>query len=360
MYYIILNRTEHLTRMKFSSEIIERFFGGRYSRADYRLAKSLFTDIELKDDLVKHLEDHWSEFNTEPLPEWDTNHMQERIHRQILHETIPGRSKSFISLFQKVAAILIIPLLLGFLSVFYFQSENSEDKTAMAEILCPDGVRTKFVLPDGTTGFLNSGSTLEYPVIFSRERTVTLIGEAYFDVAHDEEKPFVVKTPHLNTRVLGTQINVIAYDDENTEEIILREGEVEVYSRKGQRLGTLESDQRLEFDRDNKRYAIGQVESAQYISWTEGKLVFRNESMEDVANRLGRWFNVDIVLEDQELLKYTLWATFIDEQLDEVLKLLAITAPITFEEHKRDTTVNHTYLKRKVTIGLDKSRVDAF
>ncbi len=360
MYYIILNRTEHLIRMKFSSEIIERFFGGRYSRADYMVAKSLFTDIELNDDLVKHLEDHWSEFNTEPLPDVDTNPMLERVHRQILHETIPGRSNNLLSLFQKAAAILIIPLLLGFLSVFYFQSDKKPGEAAIAEIQCPLGVRTKFVLPDGTTGFLNSSSTLEYPVVFGNERKVTLMGEAYFDVRHDEERPFVVKTAHLNTKVMGTQFNVIAYENENTEEIILREGEVEVYSRKGQRLGTLESDQKLEFDRDNRRYGISQVESAQYISWTEGKLVFRNESMEDVARRLGRWYNVDIDIQDPELFDYSFRATFMDEPLEEVLKLLSLTAPMSFKEQQRVSTNQNLFKKRKVILRIDSERVNAF
>jgi len=160
--------------------------------------------------------------------------------------------------------------------------------------------------------------------------------------------------------VMGTQFNVIAYENENTEEIILREGEVEVYSRKGQRLGTLESDQKLEFDRDNRRYGISQVESAQYISWTEGKLVFRNESMEDVARRLGRWYNVDIDIQDPELFDYSFRATFMDEPLEEVLKLLSLTAPMSFKEQQRVSTNQNLFKKRKVILRIDSERVNAF
>jgi len=339
---------------------VERYAEGKYSRGDFLATESLFKDINRRGDLGTHLESHWFEYVNEPPPEGNTDHILDRIHHQIHLEGSPTRRSHFIKAFQKVAAILILPLLLGSLGLFFFQSGNFGGKVAMAEIQCPLGVRTKFALPDGTVGFLNSGSTLEYPVKFSRERKVTLIGEAYFDVAHDEKRAFSVNTPHLHTRVLGTQFNIIAYENENSEEIILRKGEVEVYSIQGNKLETLGPDLKLKFNSDTRKYGVNPVESNQYISWTEGKLVFRNESMEQVANRLGRWFNVEIEIKDEELLKYTLWATFIDEPLDEVLKLLALTAPLCYEEQVREKTENNTYLKRKVIISLDKDRVDAF
>ena len=251
-------------------------------------------------------------------------------------------------------------MLLGYLAIYFVQSKNTKAEVAIAEIQCPLGVRTKFVLPDGTTGFLNSGSTLEYPVRFNRERTVTLNGEAYFDVTHDEERPFVVNTPHLYTMVLGTQFNVIAYENENSEEIILKEGIVEVYSQQGEKLETMQANQKLSLNIANRQYDKSQVEAYQYVSWTEGKLVLRNESMQQVANRLGRWYNVEIEIEDPELLTYAFRATFIDEPLEEVLKLLALTAPLSFEEQLRETTNDGIYEKRKMIIRLDEKRLDAF
>ena len=346
--------------MKLNPEIVDRFFKGKYSRADYLATKSLFTDIERREDLEIHLENQWFDYASEPLPEGDFNHILDKVHHQIQLEARPVRGHSFVKVFQKVAAILIVPLLLGYLAIYFVQSKNSRAEVAMAEIQCPLGVRTKFVLPDGTKGFLNSGSTLQYPVVFDRERTVTLNGEAYFDVTDDEERPFVVNTPHLHTLVLGTQFNVIAYENENTEEIILREGKVEVYSSLGKKLETLEPDQKLEFNRATRKYGINHVESSQYISWTEGKLVFRNESIEEVARRLGRWYNVDIEIQDPELLNYSLWATFIDEPLEEVLKLLSLTAPMSFEEQLRETNERNLFKKRQVILRLDNKRVNAF
>jgi len=160
--------------------------------------------------------------------------------------------------------------------------------------------------------------------------------------------------------VLGTQFNVIAYENEASEEIILKEGEVEVYSSQGKKLGTLESDQKLDFHTNTHRYGISQVESIQFVSWTEGMLIFRNESMEEVAKRLGRWYNVDIEIQDTELLDYSFRATFIDEPLEEVLKLLAITAPLSYEEKLRETSDQNIYKKRKVILRLDIERLNSF
>ena len=201
---------------------------------------------------------------------------------------------------------------------------------------------------------------MEYAAAFDQERTVTLTGEAYFSVKPDEERPFTVYTPHLSTRVLGTRFNVIAYGNEKCEEIILQEGEVEVYTRKGDKLGKLQSNQKLGLNTGSNRYERSEVEAYQYVSWTEGKLVFRNESMQEVANRLGRWYKVDISIDDAELLSYGLWATFIDEPIEEVLKLLTLTAPIKYEELERESNKDGIYEKRKIILSLDMDRVSAF
>jgi transmembrane sensor len=346
--------------MNINTDSVDRFFRGSYSRKDFLTVKSYITENEDLGELRNHFENQWLELSDKNLPEDAPDQILDRIHRQIRHESIPERPNGFVRVFQKVAAILIIPLLLGFLLTYYLQSRETHAKTAMAEILCPEGVRTKFVLPDGTTGFLNSGSSLEYPVHFTRERNVSLKGEAYFDVVPDIKRPFTVKTPHLSTRVLGTQFNVIAYENENLEEIILKEGQIVVFTPQGKKLATLKPDQKLGVDLSAKTYKITSVQADQYVSWTEGKLVFRNESIQQVANRLGRWFNVELEVKDPDLLQYVLWATFEDEPLEEVLKLLALAAPIKYEVQIRTKTANHTYKKRKVTISLDESRLDAF
>lgn len=346
--------------MAFNPEILKRIFDGNYSRNDYLAIKSILEKPEEKNQLKFLLQNHWENFCNEPLPKGNLDYVLRKINQQIYAEENRRKHNTFISVFQQIAAILIVPVILAFMAVFYFQPKSDPPQIATAEIQCPLGVRTKFILPDGTTGFLNSGSSLEYPVLFSNDRNVKLKGEAYFDVQHDEEHPFVVTTTNITTKVLGTQFNVLAYESEKSEEIILKEGSVEVYSNQGIKLAVLDPDQRLALNTETRQYKTNQVEAEQYISWTEGKLVFRNESMQLVADRLGRWYNVEIEIADVELLKYAFRATFTEEPLEEVLKLLARTAPLKFKEIKRETSNDNTYKKRKVIVSLDRKRLDAF
>ncbi len=346
--------------MDINPEILRRYFQGKYSRQDYWKIRSAFSDPAKEAELRNMLQKHWKEINTTPLPAGNIDHVLETIHQQIDAESTPTGRNRFIRTFQRIAAILVFPLLLAFLATFYILQSKAPSAPAMVEVQCPLGVRTQFELPDGTTGFLNSGSTLRYPSFFDQQRDVALDGEAFFDVTPDEARPFTVNTPHLSTKVLGTQFNVIAYENENREEIILQEGKVEVSSVQGRLLEKLQPNQKLVLNTETRHYNVQEAEAGQYTSWTRGQLVFRNESMQEVARRLGRWYNADIAIEDPELLNYAFRATFIDEPLEEVLRLLALTAPMKFEIQKRTTTGDEVYQKRKVSLKLDEERKEAF
>lgn len=353
--------------MDFDPKILNRYFKGTYSRKDYHQIKSFFRNLENRAQLKAFLESHWSEFTSEKMPPENIDHLLDKIHQKIrLEEKQTGKIR-FLSVFQRVAAILIVPLLLAFLAVVYMQprsgaetGEQVTENVGMAEIQCPLGVRTKFQLPDGTTGFLNSGTTLQYPVRFSATRSVTVSGEAFFDVAHDSIRPFVVQTPHLNVKVLGTRFNVIAYHDAAKEEIILNEGSVKVDARDRTILDVLEPNQKLVLNKEKMTFNTTTVEASQYLGWTEGKLIFRDEGMQEVAERLGRWYNAEIRIEDEELLDHSFHATFVDEPLEEVLKYIALTTPYTYKILPREKNGDDIYEKKVVLVQLDRRRLKAF
>jgi len=340
--------------------MLKRFFKGNYSRKDFLAIRDIFSNPDNRPELKAYLTDHWNEFSREELPEGDFDFLFDKIQNRIILEDTKTRKFSFIQVFQRVAAILILPLVIAFFAWMYFQNDKPRQPIASAEIQCPLGVRTKFLLPDGTTGFLNSGSTLKFPVVFSGHREVVLSGEAWFDVVKADHTPFTVTTPNLRVEVKGTRFNVIAYKGEGTEEIVLQEGSVLVAATDSTLLENLIPDQRFSFDIENKKHVTSAVVSSQYTSWTNGKLVFRNEGMEQVARRLGRWYNVDIAIHENQVLNYSFHATFTDEPLEEVLKLLALTAPISYKIEKRETTGDNVYSKRKVLIKLDQKRVGDF
>jgi ferric-dicitrate binding protein FerR (iron transport regulator) len=306
-------------------------------------------------------EDWESQLYSDSVSDRNLKPILDRVHHHIrLNEDKKSIRLNWWQGFQRIAAILIIPLMFSFLVYYYFQSNPSSAPASFAEIQCPMGVRTKFQLPDGSTGYLNSGSSLKYPVQFIGERKVELIGEAFFDVVHNADIPFHVNTKNLDIKVLGTTFNVIANEDEGIEEIVLQSGKVNVSSLNGKQLAVMKPNEQITLDTEKLTLIKKDVEASQYTSWKDGKLVFLNENMQQVAHRLSRWYNAEVVVDDKQLDNYTFHATFMDEPLDEVLKLLSMTTPLSYTEEKRASSADGEYPKRKIKLKINQSKINQF
>ena len=259
-------------------------------------------------------------------------------------------------------SILFLPLLLG--SIFYnnLSDKKTQVNTAWAEIQCPLGVRTKFQLPDGSTGYLNSGSNLKYPIDFVQNRIATLQGEGFFDISHNEKSPFHLKTQNLDIRVLGTTFNVSAYVDDQREEIVLQTGNIDISDTKGAKMASLIPDQEFILNKKNSTFELNNVESEQFTSWKEGRLIFRNEHIEDMAIRLSRWYNAEVIVDkrNSKINSYTYHGTFIDEQLEDVLKLISITSPITYVQKERVRNVDGNYSRKKIILSINPKKIKEF
>jgi len=257
------------------------------------------------------------------------------IHHQIaLEET--STSRKTIKLYKGLltaAAILLIGLVFG--SIVYVQSKIPEVTTQ--NITTPYGGKTQFTLADGSTVWLNSGTTFSYPDRFEDDRIVELDGEAYFEVEKQKE-PFIVKTSFGEVEVLGTSFNVKAYQNEAFV-TTLETGSV-VYTNPAGRKAFLEPGSQVVY-RSNK-FFMQQVDTEIFTSWKEGKLIFRNEPLQNMITRLERWYNVDIRLEDERIknLKYT--GTIEMESFSEVLELIKVTTPIdySFDRKTRVLTIS--------------------
>ena len=345
-------------------EILQHLFR-RYSEGNLSLKDEIKLSEILADpndiDAEQFLHDSWvSQLESESISNRNLQPLLDQVHHRIrLNDNSKRVQSNWWISFQRIAAILIVPLILSFLAYFFTRSEKSAS-TSYAEIQCPLGVRTKFQLPDGSTGFLNSGSRLKYPVVFTNERTVELTGEAFFDVVHNNEVPFHVNTKNLDIKVLGTTFNVIANECEKTEEIVLQSGKVNVMSKSGEQLAIILPNEQMSFNIERKSFTKNKVQASQYSSWKEGKLVFRNENIQEMARRLGRWYNAEVVVDDRMLEDYTFHATFIDEPLDEVLKLILITTPITYIEERSNMVKDGTYQKRKIFLCVNKQKINQF
>ena len=261
----------------------------------------------------------------------------------------------WITISQRIAAVLLLPLLVysGYQTMQNLSLKNQKkDYAVMQTVSSRQGMVAEFFLPDGTKVWLNSGSELEFPMLFpSDKREVKLKGEAFFEVTKNEKQPFRVNAKELNVDVLGTSFNVISYDDESQSEVILIEGKVSLSAEVGlaiKEFGTLQPGCRAVYTAESQTVSTQRIDPDKYIAWLDGNLVFQDDSMDDVVKRLGRWFNVEIVIEDPEINEYIYKATFRNENLKQVLDLLKLSAPIDYRIVESKALPDGEFTKRKI------------
>jgi len=271
------------------------------------------------------------------------------------------------SILSKIAAVLFLPLLLYFMYTYIITdkpilSETIKPVPVNIEVKSPLGSKTYLELPDGSKVWLNYGSRLKFPQKFTGQtRTVELQGECYFEVAHNEQKPFIVETGGLQALVKGTEFNLMAYPEDAVIETTLKSGKV-ILQRKisdgnVQQIFEMEPNNHAIYYKEEKELTYSIENPDKYISWKDGILIFRNDPINDILKKLSRWYNVDIQLKDEELSKYTYTATFVDETLPQILDLLKIATPIKYTISSRIKQENGSFSKRKITISLNENYI---
>ena len=206
--------------------------------------------------------------------------------------------------------------------IAYLQSSNEvSTKLEYNTLSNPRGSKVvSMVLADGTKVWLNAGSSLIYPVSFiGNKREVSITGEAYFEVAHDASKPFVVSNGSVNIRVLGTHFNVNAFqDDGNDIKITLLEGSVKINNDNA--TGLLKPGQQAVVTNEIK--IVTNVDMDLVMAWKNGYFQFDNASLQDVLNEVSRWYDVNIVYEGKNQPREFVGGIQRDLSLLEVLKIL--------------------------------------
>jgi ferric-dicitrate binding protein FerR (iron transport regulator) len=238
-----------------------------------------------------------------------------------------------ITILTRVAAILFIPLLIASLLLLYNKEQNQDHSTTFVtqEITCPPGMRSQVILPDGSKVWLNSESTIKFRIPFSEDiRKVDLIGEAFFDVTKNPKQPFIVKSANVGVKVYGTRFNYKAYQEDKNIEVILEEGSVGLTVRdEGMHNKTrLTPGDHAVIAKESNAVNIKNEKIDKYIAWHTGKLVFENTPMSEVALMLERWYGIEVIVQNPEIMDYSFTTTFDNESLFEVIELLEISSPI--------------------------------
>ncbi len=179
----------------------------------------------------------------------------------------------------------------------------ASDESKMNEVVIPFGKKSQLTLEDGTKVWLNAGSRMAFPTKFAaRKREVFLDGEAYFEVAHNKDKPFLVNTSEISVKVLGTRFDISAYNSDKTTETVLLEGKVSVSELSA--LGLLKREtilspyQKASYNHDDRSITVKNEPDVEFaIAWTEGWFKFSQQSLKDVINKMQRYYNVQFIFD---------------------------------------------------------------
>ena len=223
----------------------------------------------------------------------------------------------------KYVAIFIIALALPF---SFYLGTRSNLQNSTTTISCAYGDKSRIVLPDSSIVWLNSGSKITFNSDFANAgRFVSLDGEAFFAVTKDKSHPFKVKTSDLEIQVLGTRFNVKAYAGDQTISTTLVEGSVQVSGKF--RKTVIQPDQKLVFNKETKKLNLVKLaDTAPETEWKEGRLIFRNESLEELKPKLERWFDVDIVLSDEQVKNRRFTGVLMRESILEVVSYFDLSS----------------------------------
>ena len=278
---------------------------------DYELIKNEFADLYVDHDIP-------------------SKKILEQIRKNI-------RIKKLKRICFRVAAVLIpVVLIVG----LYMQLNSKVDlfgTSEYEEVVVDKGERIQIMFQDGTKVYINSDSKLRYPKKFAlNTREVYLEGEAYFVVAKNKNRPFIVNLSGPAIHVLGTSFNVSAYKDDSMIETTLVEGSVKLNVVSGGKRMTqmLKPNEKAEYQKGAGKIKVFGVNTEYDTAWKNGEIIFRNHPMDKVLKTLERHYHVVFEVKDNEILKSIITARFKDEQLPQVLEYLKLASGIQYAIHK--------------------------
>ncbi|MBS7562805.1 FecR domain-containing protein [Mucilaginibacter sp. Bleaf8] len=257
------------------------------------------------------------------------------IYRTAIGNRWLGRHSKFI----KYAACIVAILMIG--SVILYKKQPVP--TVYVTHRVPAAQTKVLVLQDGTRITLNANSELRYPEKFtSNSREVYLKGEAYFQVVHNDNKPFIVRAGKLKTHVLGTSFTVAAYSPQKPMVITVLTGKVAVKDESSKAVAVLTRGQSATSRPGQNKLALGMMADPQdAIAWTEDKLIFENASLEEVATALHNKYGVEVKVADEKLAQQHITAIFQHQHLNNILNVLAKLT------HSKYMQKEHAYLLYK-------------
>lgn len=317
--------------------LITHYLNSRYT--DLQKMKELEEWIDISKENLQYFMQQLErsfDINVDKNFNFDQNIAYKKFKDRIQSVEIQHKKTSFrFSLLWRYAAAITLLCIISYFS--YWEGRNYI-KTHFSNIVveAPIGSKTKLYLPDGTLVWLNSGSSISYSQGFGVDnRKVALEGEGYFEVTHNEKKPFFVRANGLEVKVLGTKFNFRDYKEDIRATVTLVEGRVILRNLLcNESESILKPDEQAILDKKNAKIDIKSITGVNACKWTNGCLFFDEEKLDDIVKELQRSYNLKIYLSNDSLKNMRFYGLFIrqEQNIDEILDDLASTGKI---QHKR-------------------------
>ena len=335
--------------------IITKDVTGQASEEEKNLLRDWLSESKENSDLFHSYKEAYLNGKYEPRARNKETTYEALSHRlQFKKNNLKGgRNKRFWRSFQisqawlKVASIVLVLITTSF--IIYktrdLWAPVIETDTTANEVIVksnPRGIKSLVTLPDGSKVKLNSESHLEYYSDFEHERSVKLIGEAFFEVVKDSLRPFYVNSGDLRIRVLGTSFNVQAFPFEKSINVALVTGKVLIERKEGleiKHVDHLSPNEMLIYDHQSAKYDITRFDATNVIGWKDGKLHLDEPDFRTVIKKLERWYGVEIVVEPTADLSGSFDVTYINQPLDVVLKGIGFMSGFEYERQGKKVII---------------------
>ncbi|WP_434784489.1 FecR family protein, partial [Parabacteroides goldsteinii] len=324
-------------------ELLHRLIAGTTTEEENRQLMEWFRQCASKEEFFMLFETAWKE-----SPDEMPRDVQERMYRRLSREldekktkTILLRSRFSWKVWPQIAVACII-IVLGLVN-YRMNDKQKQLSTQNFTVLAEKGQRAFITLPDSTKVWLNSDTKISYPADYGlKERNVTLVGEAYFEVAKNPDKRFIVEAKGMQVEALGTSFNVNAYQNDNKIIASLFSGSVRVsYDR---HVAILKPHESVKVDLLNRSFSRYKDESMQNIAlWRKNEITFDGESLEEITHIMSRLYNTTICIEDESLKKVCYIGTIRNNNLENFIDIINLTTPVVYE-NKGDTV----FLRKRV------------
>lgn len=341
------------------TQLIARKLSGEASPEEIQELDTLLKEYPENAYFLSLLADYW----TTPVASAIDEDVDPEAHFRHILDAAAGETQEPEPVYKSrphyIRSILAVAAVLGgliFFSWLYVKRLPDQGDISRIETIAKPGAKSRLLLPDGSVVWLNSGSRISYPASFTDSlREVELEGEAYFDVAKNAGRPFVVHTRDIDIKVLGTVFNVKCYPEDNKTEATLISGLVQV-SKTGdarQEPLLLHPHEKVVINRLPESVSAGTDGTARSAApndmiikhlkvnaadtamaetaWVYNKLVFDGEDFREISAEIERWYNVKIFINDSAVARYRFHAKFENESITEVLSALRVSLPFTFK-----------------------------